>query len=74
MRQAANQRIRNRAFRSQLRAAIKDVRTETSQEEAAKKFRLAVRLIDRAAATHIIHRRTADRNKSRLALHVNRLG
>jgi len=74
MRQSENNRLRNRAFRSQLRSAIKDVRTETQKDEAAKKFQKAMQIIDKAAAYGLIHKKTADRNKSRLAQYVNKLG
>jgi small subunit ribosomal protein S20 len=68
------ERTRNRAFRSRLRQAIKEVRTETGREEAARKLKEAMTLIDKAAGKGLIHKRTAARNKSRLALHVSKLG
>ncbi|MBD3258712.1 30S ribosomal protein S20 [candidate division GN15 bacterium] len=74
MRTSEKQRQRNRAFRSRLRAAIKDVRTETSKEEAAKKYAVAESLLDKAAGYNLIHARNADRNKSRLAKFVQKLG
>ena len=74
MRQSENNRLRNRAFRSQLRSAIKDVRTETQKDEATKKYQKAMQIIDKAAAHGLIHKKTADRNKSRLAQYVNKLG
>jgi len=73
MRTSAGERIRNRAFRSQLRQAIKDVRSESNKEEALKKLKLASVLLDKAADANIIHWRNADRNKSRLALFVGKL-
>jgi small subunit ribosomal protein S20 len=74
MRSSAGERTRNRAFRSQLRQAIKDVRSQTSKVEALKKLQAATAILDKAAAAHIIHQRNADRNKSRLALFVGKLG
>ncbi len=74
MKTSAKERDRNRAYRSRLRAAVKEVRTETSKEEASKKLHEAFRLLDRAASRGLIHRSTAARNKSRLALAVNKLG
>ncbi len=67
-------RLRNRAARSELRAAIKELRAMTSKEEAAPKYRHVVSLMDRAASSHLIHKRNVDRNKSRLALFVQKLG
>ncbi len=68
------ERTRNRAFRSQLRAAIKDVRNETNKEEALKKLKTATSILDKAAGYGLIHKNNADRNKSRLATHVQKLG
>jgi small subunit ribosomal protein S20 len=74
MRTSEEERLRNRAFRSQLRTVMKEVRTEQNKDEAAKKLREAIIVIDKAASYGLIHKRNADRNKSRLTLHVNRLG
>ena len=73
MRISEDERARNRSSRSHLRQAIKDVRTETNREEALKKLKAATSVIDRAAGKGLIHKRTASRNKSRLALHVAKL-
>jgi small subunit ribosomal protein S20 len=73
MRISEDERTRNRSSRSHLRQAIKDVRTETNREEALKKLKAATSVIDRAAGKGLIHKRTASRNKSRLALHVAKL-
>ncbi len=67
-------RTRNRALQSQLRATIKDLRTETDKARAAERYRETASLLDRAAAQGIIHKGNADRNKSRLAQVINRLG
>lgn len=67
-------RTRNRAFRTRLRQAIKEVRTETNREAASKKYNVAMSLIDKAAGRGLLHKRTASRNKSRLALFVGKLG
>ncbi len=68
------ERLRNRAFRTKLRSAVKEVRTETNKEEAQKKLKDATALLDKAAGYHLIHRRNADRNKSRLTKFVQKLG
>ena len=46
----------------------------TSKEEAAPKYRHVVSLMDRAASSHLIHKKNVDRNKSRLSLFVQKLG
>jgi small subunit ribosomal protein S20 len=74
MKQAAEERDRNRAFRSRMRAAIKAVRTETTKANAFKKLVSATTIIDRAASDKLIHKRHAARQKSRLAQYVNSLG
>jgi len=74
MRTAGEERERNRAFRSRLRQAIKDVRTATDREAAAKILRETTSIIDKAAGSGLIHKRTAARNKSRLTQFVSKLG
>ncbi len=73
VRTSQQQRLRNRATRSELRAAIKELRAMTSKEEAAPKYRQVVSLMDCAASSHLIHKKNADRNKSRLARFVQKL-
>ncbi|HUV31183.1 MAG TPA: 30S ribosomal protein S20 [Acidobacteriota bacterium] len=74
VRTSEEQRQRNRAFRSRMRNVVKAVRTETSKEEAAKKLREAISMLDQAASLKLIHRGHANRHKSRLASFVNKLG
>lgn len=71
MKQSEKQRNRNRAWRSQLRSAIRDLRaTEGSGPEVASQYRNVTSMIDRAASRGLIHRKAADRYKSRLAKHT----
>ena len=74
MRTSEERRLRNRAVRSQLRAAIKELRTETSKEVAGEKYRRVTSLFDKAAGMGLIHKKNADRNKARLAQLVSKLG
>ena len=67
------ERERNRAFRSRLRAALKDVRSATNKDEAHKKLKDATVILDKAASYGLIHRKNADRNKSRLSQFVQKL-
>ena len=62
---AANER--NRARRSQLRTAIKKVRSAASAKDAQLAYLEAARLLDRAGRKNLVHRNTASRTKSRLA-------
>lgn len=74
MKTSAVQRLRNRTYRAHLRSALKDIRQETSKEAALKKYSNVTRLLDRAAQSHLIHRKNADRNKSRIAHMIAKLG
>ncbi len=70
LRKSRSRRLRNRGQRSTLRGAIKKVRNAIEakdQEAAAQAFRAAVKMLDQAAAKHLIHRNTAARTKSRLS-------
>lgn len=73
MKTSEKERQRNRAFRSKLRAAVKDVRTATNKDEAGKKLHDAQQILDKAASYGLIHRKNADRNKSRLAQFVQKM-
>jgi len=66
-------RTRNRAVRSQLRSVIKEVQTASVKEEAVKKLKEVTVLLDKAASQGLIHKKNADRNKSRLTRKVNKL-
>ena len=58
---------RNRARRSQLRTALKKVRSAATATDAEAAYQEATRLLDRAGRKNLIHRNTASRTKSRLA-------
>ena len=69
MRQARSRATLNRTHRSQLRTALKKVRTATGAEAEAA-YGDAVKLLDRAGQKSIIHQNAAARQKSRLAKFV----
>jgi len=58
---------RNKARRSQLRTALKKVRSAATAKDAEAAYKEASRLLDRAGRKNLIHRNTASRAKSRLA-------
>lgn len=68
---AAN--ARNRAARSQLRTAMKRVREATDAEQAQEHVRYAYSLLDKAAASRLVHPKKAARLKGQLAKHVESL-
>src|SRR5436309_16064978 len=73
MRQGRARQIRNRAQSSALRTALKRVRAATTAEQAGAAYRVAARLLDRAARKNLIHHNNAARHKSRLAAVVRKL-
>lgn len=73
MKTSERDRLKNRGLRSELRGAIKELRAEKNAKSAAEKLADVTRELDRAAARGLIHKRNADRNKSRLAQFVNGL-
>ena len=59
-------RSRNRVTRSRIRTAIRRVRQADSRKKAEERRRVAVALIDRAAARRVLHPNRAGRIKSQL--------
>ena len=75
-RQNLQQRARNRAHRSRLRTAIKNLRAAMSSGDATAAEALLPQtfsVIDKIAQKKVIHANTASRYKSRLAKHVAEL-
>jgi small subunit ribosomal protein S20 len=60
-------RLRNVAARSRMRSAIRSVRVATTRAEALEAYRSAASILDRTAASGVIKKGTADRQKARLA-------
>jgi small subunit ribosomal protein S20 len=73
IRQDKKRRARNRAVKSQVRGAVKDVRGAETPDDAKAKLVSASSIIDKAAKKGIIPKRAAARKKSRLAKKVNAL-
>jgi small subunit ribosomal protein S20 len=70
---SAAARVKNRAERSRIRSAIKQVRSAENAEDGAARLRDAVALLDRAATRRLVHPNRAARIKSGLTRHVNSL-
>src|SRR4030042_1599533 len=67
--QAGKRRLRNRVYRSRARTYVKQTTSLMDQgklDEAAQAAQLAVSALDRTAQKGVVHRRNADRRKSRL--------
>ena len=66
----------NKAFNSALKTEIKKANAalENNAENKAEAVKVAVKKIDQAVAKGILHKNTAARNKSALALRLNKSG
>lgn len=64
---------RNSQWRSQMRSAIKRVRTAKEKEKATTELNKTVKLLDQLVAKGVIHRNKAANAKSRLTKLVNTL-
>jgi small subunit ribosomal protein S20 len=73
MRQGRTRTVLNKTHRSQLRTALKKVRSATGADAKAA-YDEAVKLLDRAGRKAIIHKNAAARQKSRLAKLVGAKG
>jgi len=75
VRQDAVRRMRNRDKKSALRTQIKKFVVAVKKnefEEAEKHLSLATKKLDKIAAKHITHKKTASRKKSRLTKMLNK--
>ncbi len=69
IRQTEKRRIHNRTFRNRARTLVKQARTTIAggnNDAAIQAARDAIRDLDMAASKGIIHKKNADRRKSRL--------
>lgn len=67
MRTSSKERSRNRAYRVQVKQAIRAVKEASGAEQAQKAYNDAVKILDRAAGKGILHKNRAADKKSRLA-------
>ena len=67
------ERLVNRAYRSHLRVVLKEAQGVTNKEEAVKKLKEVTAELDKAASRGLIHKKNANRNKSRIARRFNKL-
>jgi len=63
--------LRNRAYKSKIKTAIKQLEESTSKEDREKNFKIAQEILDRASKRNIIKRNTASRKISRLKKKLN---
>lgn len=68
---------RNKAEKSELRTAIKKfevVAAEGNRTEADGAYKVAVKKVDQAVASGVLHKNTAARRKSAMTLKLNKIG
>lgn len=76
-RQTEKRTARNRANRSRLRTALRDLRESLAKgdkQTAEQMYRQTVSALDKAIQKGVIHENTASRYKSRLSARVNAMG
>jgi small subunit ribosomal protein S20 len=66
-------RIRNRAYRSNLRGLIREIREATAQPDAQAKYTEVTSLLDRLTRKGIVKKNRAASVKSRLYRHIKDL-
>ena len=69
-RKSLKHRIRNRAYMSKMKTAVKKVKTVKDKEKAAVELRKTIKLLDQLSAKGIIHRNNAANKKSSLTKYV----
>lgn len=74
IRQTESRRLRNRYYAKTARNAVRNLRKMTDVAEAAAKLVVVTKMLDKLAAKKHISKNKAANLKSKLALHVNKLG
>lgn len=74
-RQSEKRRVRNRAVRAEIRTRTRSVieAAESGADNVDEQLKLAIKKIDKAAASGTLHKNTAARTKSRLTKQVRTL-
>ncbi len=72
-RQNEKRALRNRAARTRIKGATKELRQATDPEQVKKSLVECISLLDRASKKSVMHRRTVDRAKSRLTKLANKV-
>ena len=74
-RQRVKRTTRSRAVKTRVRRVVRQAQLAVAQgsSDAAQLVALASKLLDRAAAKHVVPHERASRLKSRLALHLNKV-
>ncbi len=70
---SARRHVRNKADITEMKTALKKVRSAGSKAEAGDALKRAVILLDKLAAKKVIHRNKASNQKSKLTKVVNKM-
>jgi small subunit ribosomal protein S20 len=73
VRQSETRRVKNVQKRSEMKTAIKKVRTASDKETAAAELKSTTRILDRMALKGLIHKNKAANLKSQLTKIVNNI-
>ncbi len=74
IRQPESRRLRNRYYAKTARNAVRRLRAMTDKAAAQEAYPKIVAMLDRMAAKKTISKNKASNLKSKLALHINKLG
>ena len=74
IRQTESRRLRNRYYAKTARNAVRNLRKMTDKTEAAAALLKVTAMLDRLASKNTISKNKGSNLKSKLALHVNKLG
>jgi small subunit ribosomal protein S20 len=70
---SAKARVRNRAVRSEVKTAIRNVKRAESSEDARAALVKAYSVLDKAAKKKVIHQNKANNQKARLTAAISKL-
>ena len=74
IRQTAKHRLSNRYYARTARNAVRDLRQTTDKAAGEELLKKVTSMLDKLAKRHVIHKNKAGNLKSKLTLHVNKLG
>ena len=72
-RKSVKHRLRNRAYISKMKTAIKRVRTSKAKEGGEAELKKVIKLLDQLAAKGMIHKNNAANKKSSLKKYISSL-
>ena len=74
IRQSETRRLDNKYYARTTRNAVRKLRLITDKAEASAEYVKVISMLDRLAKKGVIHKNKASNLKSKLALHINKLG